>query len=168
MVGALARLNLAKDKLHETTKETLKEIGVFDMFPSTNIYHNNLAQAVEILHCIDHGIELLRENEIYKEDAIKGTLKPGVGVGVVEAPRGALYHRVEIDDSGIVKEGKVIVPTGQNQINIEEDVVHMLNQLMPQDLSKEELQHELEKLIRAYDPCMSCASHFLKINWEEK
>ena len=167
MVGSLARLNLAKDKLHERTKETLKETSTLELYPSTNIHHNNLAQAIEILHCLDHAIDLLTNKEIVQEDVIKGEKKAGIGIGVVEAPRGTLYHKVEIDDKGIVVKGEVIVPTGQNQINIEEDIVHLLNKLMPEDLTKDELQYELEKLIRSYDPCMSCATHFLKVNWNE-
>jgi coenzyme F420-reducing hydrogenase alpha subunit len=86
-------------------------------------------------------------------------------VGVVEAPRGTLYHKVVIGADGLVKEGEVIVPTGQNQVNIEKDIATLVQGLLP-DTPKEKIEFEIEKLVRAYDPCMSCAAHFLKVKWD--
>ena len=157
MVGALARMNLAKERLHNETKESLKE--TLDLFPSTDIYYNNLAQAIEILHSVDDTIEILENNEFKKEPLIKKPYKDGVGIGVVEAPRGTLYHKVEVGVDGIVKSGEIVVPTGQNQINIEEDIWRLVDELIP-ETPKEKIEYEIEKLIRAYDPCMSCAAHF--------
>lgn len=71
-----------------------------------------------------------------------------------------------IGDDGIVREGEIVVPTGQNQINIEEDIHTLVSDLLPK-MSKSEIVFEIEKLIRAYDPCMSCAAHFLEVNWQE-
>lgn len=164
MVGALARLNLAKDRLHPRTKETLG--ALLDTFPSTDIFRNNVAQAIEILHSIDDAIEILTTNTFAPEIIEKPNPKEGVGIGVIEAPRGTLYHKVHIDDKGIIKEGEVIVPTGQNQVNIEEDIWRLTDELLAKDTPKETIAFEIEKLIRAYDPCMSCASHFLKIDWK--
>ena len=178
MVGALARINLAKDKLHPKTKESAAE--VLKLFPSTNIFMNNVAQAIEILHSIDESIDILSQNEFKPEPIIKPIFKDCVGVGVIEAPRGTLYHKVVIGADGLVKEGEVVVPTGQNQINIERDIVILVNQILDQSTKddsgsikedaqlKEKIAFEIEKLIRAYDPCMSCATHFLKVEWEEK
>jgi sulfhydrogenase subunit alpha len=165
MVGSLARVNLAKDKLHPKTKESAKE--ALKLFPSTDIFHNNLAQAIEILHSIDESIDILSNNTFVAEPVIKAEMKAGVGMGVIEAPRGTLYHKIVIDDKGIVTDGEVIVPTGQNQLNIERDVgvlVESIYDKIPQD----KINFEIEKLIRAYDPCMSCGAHFLKVNWEKK
>lgn len=163
MVGSLARLNLAKNRLHPKTKKSLG--GILNIFPSTNIYHNNLAQAIEILHSIDDAIEILENNEFKKEPIInKAPQVEAVGVGVIEAPRGTLYHKVEIDSKGVVKNGEVVVPTGQNQINIEKDIARLVEELVP-EAPKEKIEFEIEKLIRAYDPCMSCAAHFLKVKW---
>jgi len=162
MVGALARINLAKDKLHEYTKASLKE--TLDLFPSTDIFYNNLAQAIEILHSLDDSIDILSHREFHPEPVIKKVPREGVGIGVVEAPRGTLYHKVELDEKGIVKHGEIVVPTGQNQINIETDVARLVEELLPHT-PKEQIITEIEKLIRAYDPCMSCAAHFLKVNW---
>jgi coenzyme F420-reducing hydrogenase alpha subunit len=168
MVGALARINLAKDKLHPKTRESLGD--VLKLFPSTDVYFNNLAQAIEILHSVDESIDLLTQTEFKPEPPVKSTLPPGqelTGVGVIEAPRGTLYHKVVIGADGKIKEGEVIVPTGQNQINIERDVATLVERLLPDPaLTKEKIEMEIEKLIRAYDPCMSCAAHFLKVEWE--
>jgi coenzyme F420-reducing hydrogenase alpha subunit len=162
MVGALARINLAKDRLHNRTKETL--IETLKLFPSTNIFHNNLAQAIEILHSIDDAIDILTHYNFKQETIIKNPPSEGVGVGVIEAPRGTLYHKVVIDANGIVKEGEIVVPTGQNQINIEEDIRRLVEELLSK-MTKKQIIREIEKLIRAYDPCMSCASHFLEVQW---
>lgn len=163
MVGALARINLAKDLLYPHTQESAKT--ALALFPSTNIFHNNLAQAIEILHSVDDAIEILSGREFTPEPVITKPPQETVGVGVIEAPRGTLYHKVELGSDGIVKGGEVIVPTGQNQINIEEDIARLVEELLPTK-SKEEITFEIEKLIRAYDPCLSCAAHFLKIKWE--
>jgi len=162
MVGALARLNLAAARLHERTKADAAE--ALKKFPSTDIYHNNLAQAVEVLHCIDESLDILKSREFLPEPVIKGTVKDAVGAGVVEAPRGTLYHRVHLGADGNIIDGEIVVPTGQNQTNIEEDIATLVERMLPQS-SKEEIVFEIEKLIRAYDPCMSCGAHFLKVNW---
>ena len=161
MVGALARLNLSKDLLNKRTKETCKEY--LKEFPSLNIFRNNLAQAIEILHSIDHSIEILGKTKFKPESPIKFKIKASEGVGVVEAPRGTLYHRIKIDDKGIVLEGDIVVPTSQNQINMREDLKKLVQENIEKD--KDFITNEAEKLIRAYDPCMSCASHFLRVKW---
>jgi sulfhydrogenase subunit alpha len=162
MVGAIARLNINGNALHPNTKrDAAQAIG---LFPSKNIYHNNLAQAIEILHAIDTSIDLINKYEAITEPTPNINPQSGDGIGVIEAPRGTLYHHVTLDEKGIVKDGHVIVPTGQNQVGIEEAIRDYLNTQM--DRPKEELTLEIEKIIRAYDPCMSCASHFLKLKWE--
>jgi len=161
MVGATARLALNKDALHkETRKDAQKYISVF---PSFNVYHNNLAQAVEILHSIDHSIEILETTEFKEEPRPEVKVKAGKGVGVVEAPRGTLYHMIDLTNDGKIRYGNFVIPTAQNQIKMENDIKILVEQILDKD--KHEIQHEIEKLIRAYDPCMSCASHFLKIKW---
>lgn len=165
MVGSLARINLSKDTLHENTKKDAA--SALSLFPSTNIYHNNLAQAIEVLQALDESLDILRTHEFVKEDPVKPSRKSGTGVGVIEAPRGTLYHKVVIGEDGKVTDGEIVVPTGQNQINIETDLRRRIEELLPSNPSEDELRMELEKLIRAYDPCMSCASHFLKVNMSE-
>jgi len=163
MVGALARVNIAKEKLHSKTQESCAD--ALALFPSTDIFHNNLAQAIEIVHSIDEAIDLLEQYPIEKEEVIKKSYREATGIGVVEAPRGTLYHKVHIGDDGKVIDGEVIVPTGQNQINIEEDAGRLVEGLWAKGVQDvPSITFELEKLIRAYDPCMSCAAHFLKLD----
>ncbi len=160
-VGALARLNLNKEALHPNTKKDAARF--LKWFPSDNVFDNNLAQAIEILHAIDHSIELLEKTEFKPEKLTIIKPKKCSGTGVVEAPRGTLYYKVDINETGVITHTDVIVPTQQNQINIEHDIKHFVEQNLT--LNKEKMALEIEKIIRAYDPCMSCATHFLKINW---
>ncbi len=161
MIGALARVNLNEAYLHPKTRKDAKK--ALDLFPSNNVFHNNLAQAIEILHSIDTSIEILKRTT-FKTEQITITPKAGTGTGVVEAPRGTLYYSIDTDKTGKITHADIVVPTGQNQINIQQDIKALIeaNLSMP----KEKIQFEIEKLIRAYDPCMSCAAHFLKINWQ--
>ena len=82
---------------------------------------------------------------------------------MLEAPRGTLYYMMELDGSGTIKFANIITPSQQNQINLEEDFRQVIPAMLDRD--KHDIEHELEKMIRAYDPCFSCASHFLKGNW---
>jgi coenzyme F420-reducing hydrogenase alpha subunit len=168
MVGALARMNVNREALHKNTKKDAKKY--INKFPSIDIYHNNLAQAIEILHSIDRSIEILENLKIKNIPADKlKTTKACEGVGVLEAPRGTLYHYVAINKKGIITNAEVVVPTAQNQINIENDIRALVQEYLDKDgdkLDKDFVKMEIEKLIRAYDPCMSCATHFLEINWK--
>lgn len=164
MVGSLARINQNQANLHPNTKKDAAEY--LKLFPSNNIFHNNLAQAIEMLHCIDASIDLLENFEIKPEPAARPEPKDSEGIGVIEAPRGTLYYRLEVEKSGNIKGGNIIVPTAQNQINIENDIRKLVQDNI--GMEKTALTFEIEKLIRAYDPCMSCAAHFLKLKWIEK
>lgn len=165
LVGSLARLNLNHDQIHERTKQDIGEY--LSVFPSNNIYHNNLAQAIEILHCVDEAIDILKSIQINPDE--KPVRKPpqaGTGVGVVEAPRGLLYHMAKVNEKGMIDDYDVIVPTAQNQIQIENDLKEYFNNNLEKD--REQLHWDAEKIVRAYDPCMSCATNFLKMEWIDK
>ena len=162
MVGALARLNLNKQSLH---KDTRKDAAKFlQVFPSNNIFHNNLAQGIEILHSIDHSLEILESAEFKLEAPVPVKVKQCEGIGVIEAPRGTLFYKLLMDGKGIIKKGTIIVPTQQNQINMELDIKNLVQRSLA-SLSHDQIEYEIEKLIRAYDPCISCATHFLKVRW---
>ena len=161
LVGALARMNLNRDLLHPRTRED----AAFSVsaFPSNNVYHNNLAQAIEILQCVDDAIDILRTIQLADEKLVRISATAGTGVGVIEAPRGLLYHMAKVDDKGIIEDYDVVVPTAQNQINIENDLKDYFNENLDKD--EETLRANAESIVRAYDPCMSCATNFLKIDW---
>ena len=162
LVGALARLNMNKSAIHPNTKRDAQRF--LNWFPSEDVFDHNLGQAIEILHCIDHSIEILESYEFKPEKLQILKPKASTGVGVIEAPRGTLYYKVDLDEKGLIKDANVIVPTQQNQINIELDIRKFVEENLKMD--KEQMALEIEKIIRAYDPCMSCATHFLKINWK--
>jgi coenzyme F420-reducing hydrogenase alpha subunit len=91
-------------------------------------------------------------------------LKAGTGMGCTEAPRGILYHRYRLDDSGTIQDAKIVPPTSQNQKTIESDLREYVTRNIR--LSQTELTWQCEQAIRNYDPCISCATHFLKLSIE--
>ncbi len=165
MVGALARLNIDKDKLHPKTKESVKNF--LELFPSHNLYHNNIAQAIEILHAIDSSCDIIDSfRSIEQEQPIKPGFSQNESVGLIEAPRGTLNYRLKKNPNGNVEKGDIVVPTGQNQIVMERGIFELTEKLVAVDTPKEQIVYEIEKFIRAFDPCMSCAAHFLKVKWK--
>ncbi len=159
-VGALARMNLNREHLHPSTKKDVKKY--FDIFPSNVIFDNNIAQAIEMLHMVDFSLDLLKF-EIKPEKPVKIIPKARTGIGVVEAPRGHLYHKYEFDKEGKIVKAELCIPTQQNTIHMENSIARYIETIL--DKSEDEISLEVEKVIRSYDPCMSCAAHFLKIDW---
>jgi coenzyme F420-reducing hydrogenase alpha subunit len=158
-VGALARLNLNKGALAKFTKDIKSYLK---KFPSENIFDNILAQAIEMLFCVDKAVHIISNIELRNEEPIKASKKSGIGIGVVEAPRGTLYYELKISN-GYVKDGLIIIPTAQNLIKMEQDIAAIVEKNIESE--RHAIEHEIEKLIRAYDPCFSCSTHFLKVNW---
>jgi len=161
MVGALARINLNKENLNKNTKKDAE--SYIKVFPSNNIFYNNLAQSIEMLNEVDNSIDILEKINLKKEKPIEVEIKEGLGIGVIEAPRGTLYYHLELNKYGIVNNIDLCIPTQQNIIHIEKSISEYIEKILDKD--KKEISLSVEKLIRAYDPCMSCATHFLKINW---
>ncbi len=166
MVGALARMNVGKEHLHPNTKQSLS--SHISRFPSHDIFHNNLAQAIEILHAIDSSVSIIDSIQIVPEVPIPPIKKRGEGIGVIEAPRGALFYKLTVNEQGKVEKGQIVVPTGQNQICIEQSIQQYLDKHIQEFDTREQVELQIERIVRAYDPCMSCASHFLKMRWIEK
>lgn len=154
MSGALARLNLKFDMLHEEAKRAVKEIGY--NVPDYNPFHNNLAQAIEIVHGICECLELL-EGLPMKKPEIQIKVREGEGFAATEAPRGLLCHHYVLNRRGVVEKANIITPTAHNFLSIEEN----LKKLVHQNISdkKEEIILKCEMLVRAYDPCFSCSVH---------
>ncbi len=161
-VGALARLNNNQRWLSADAKRMLKK-APFDV-PSINPYHNTMAQAIELVHAIDHAIQICSTITIKPEPIPKITPKAGRGVGAAEAPRGTLFHEYILDKNGVIKHCNIITPTAQNLLNIQEDI----RAYVPRVLHKKQdaITLDVEKLIRAYDPCFSCSAHFLEVDWQ--
>ncbi|MBN2422580.1 Ni/Fe hydrogenase subunit alpha [Candidatus Woesearchaeota archaeon] len=161
-VGSLSRVNINYDKLNDSAKHAVQEAGL--IFPNYNPFMNNIAQAIELIHLTDECIKLLENLNLQQEEPVKYEIKAGHGIAALEVPRGTVYHEYEIDDRGFIQKANIIAPTTQNLNNIEKD----LWQFIPGILDKEEKEviTEIEKLIRAYDPCLSCAAHFLRLKIE--
>ncbi|MFH1585204.1 MAG: Ni/Fe hydrogenase subunit alpha [archaeon] len=164
MVGAMARLNLNKEALNKkTTKACEKYLNVF---PTDCIFNNNLAQGIEMMQEIDDSLDKLNNIDIKPEKPIIPKPKKGTGIGVVEAPRGTLYYHLDLDKKGIVTHCDLCIPTQQNIIHLEKDIASYVEQMLKEGKGQKKIEMEIEKMIRAYDPCMSCATHFLKVRWK--
>lgn len=165
MVGALARINLNKSNLNKKTIQDTKQY--LKIFPNNCVFNNNTAQAIEMLHCVDNSMDILEnlKNNIKQEKPVKVKPRKSVGVGVVEAPRGTLYYHLAMDDKGIITFADLCIPTQQNIIHLQKDLSAYITQLIQEGKSKQDISIQAERMIRAYDPCMSCATHFLKIDW---
>jgi coenzyme F420-reducing hydrogenase alpha subunit len=94
-----------------------------------------------------------------REEAINVTPKAGRGVGAVEVPRGILFHDYTYDDEGIMQKANLSIPTNQNHANIEDDMKTWVPVMLRDNLSQEAIAHNLQMLVRAYDPCISCSTH---------
>lgn len=160
LVGPLARINLNLDRLPPHIGTLLHDAGM--RFPSQNMFHSIIARAVEIYYAMLEAIRLL-ENYAYTDSpGLAYTLREGAGAGCTEAPRGILWHRYEMDKAGIIRAATIVPPTSQNQARIEQDLANALQKL-GLDQAADVLRLHGEKVIRNYDPCISCATHFLKL-----
>jgi sulfhydrogenase subunit alpha len=167
MVGALARLNINYDKLSPLAKKTAE---LFDLKPVChNPFMNSIAQLVEVVHGVEDSIRLINELEAaglqsqpdYNLPEIK--VKAGQDVGAVEVPRGILFHDYTYNEEGICTKANCVIPTNQNHGNIELDMKALVPKIM--DKTPKEIELTLEMLARAYDPCISCSAHAIKVHF---
>jgi len=164
-VGALARIALNGEKLSGQAKRARERLDLSSH--SDNMLYNNAAQTVELVYSIERSIEIIDKlltAGIKQEEPIEVKAKAGTGTGAVEAPRGTLYHSYSFDEKGRLTEADVITPTAQNLANIEKDLRVSVENLI--DQPKESLAPKLEMVVRAYDPCISCAVHLVEVNFE--
>lgn len=163
MVGALARFNNSSQWLSDDAKQMAEDLGL--KAPCYNPYMNNVAQFVELVHLADDSIQAaedLLNIEVELEDR-SFPLKAGTGVGAVEVPRGILFHEYTYNDQGYMEKANCVIPTAQNLQNIEDDMTAMVPTIL--DKSQAEMTLQLEMLVRAYDPCISCSCHLLDVEF---
>ncbi len=165
LLGAIARVNNAWDTLAPDIKDLINKSKIH--FPSNNPFHNLVAQAAELAHWVDVAEKLITGQHFKKEELQVVKPKAGKGVGITEAPRGLLFHSYEFDKDGVCTSCNIMTPTCQFLRAQEADVKLYIQQLLDIGTSKEKIIFEVEKLIRAYDPCFSCSAHFLKVDWKE-
>ncbi len=158
LVGPLARYNLNYDKLsplaHEAAKIAGLTKGCFNPFKSI------IVRSIELVYACDESIRIIENYEMPDKPAVDVHPRAGIGYGCTEAPRGILYHRYNIDDNGMILNAKIVPPTSQNQKRIEKDLWNFVPGHL--NLENDKLTWHCEQLVRNYDPCISCATHFLK------
>jgi coenzyme F420-reducing hydrogenase alpha subunit len=159
LVGALARVNNNYEQLHPSAKNAAERLGLQP--PVHNPYAMTVAQLVECVHCVEDAIKLIDEfTETGTDpDQQQAEVEPqaGQGVGAVEAPRGLLFHEYEYDEEGKCLTANHVIPTAQNQANLNRDMREFTPTIMSE--SPDRIQRMLEMLVRAYDPCISCSTH---------
>jgi sulfhydrogenase subunit alpha len=170
MVGALARLNINYEKLSPMARSVAK---MFNLKPTCyNPFMNNIAQLVETVNSVEDSIRLINELKAtglkaqpeYNKPDIK--VKAGNGVGAVEVPRGILFHDYTYNAQGVCTKANCVIPTNQNHANIELDMKALLPQII--EKPQKEIELALEMLVRAYDPCISCSTHLLEVNFKPR
>lgn len=157
LVGPLARLNLNHTQLTPLAKQVMADKGL----SLRNPFHGIIARSVEILYALEESLRLIERYEPPPLAALPVTVRPGTGMACTEAPRGILYHRYQVDGDGVIREAKIVPPTSQNQSRIEQDLRLFMPRLL--HLPDQEVARACERVIRCYDPCISCATHFLNL-----
>jgi coenzyme F420-reducing hydrogenase alpha subunit len=159
LVGPLARYGLNFEKLTPDAQKAARDAGLGDV--CLNPFQSIIVRSVETVYAIDEALRIIDQYEAPEAPAVEYEVKAGVGHGATEAPRGTLYHRYEIGDDGRIIDAHIMPPTAQNQLAIEDDLREVVQANI--DMDDDELQWRLEQSIRNYDPCISCATHFLNL-----
>ncbi len=162
LVGPLARYALNRDELTPLARDLADEVGLGPV--CRNPFRSIVVRAVETVFALEESLRLIKEYEPFDPPAVELVPRATNGCGVSEAPRGICWHRYAIDDAGAILDAKIVPPTSQNQKTIEEDLVGVVRRSL--DLPDAELAHLCEQTIRNYDPCISCATHFLRFDIE--
>jgi len=163
-VGPMARYSLNFDRLSSRAKAAAKVAGLDET--CTNPFKSIIVRSVEILYACEEALRVIENYEEPAAPSVDIDLTGATGYGCTEAPRGILYHRYSVGADGLITQAKIVPPTSQNQKQIEDDLWKFVPQYI--DLPDDQLQWHCEQAIRNYDPCISCATHFLKIKKEER
>lgn len=165
LLGPLSRVNLNRDQLCPQARQLADELG----FPlrCSNPYRALQARCLELVHAYAEGLQILREFDFSGPCRMTYAPRSATGCAATEAPRGLLFHEYEIDAQGRIARAIIIPPTSQNQGQIEIDLRDQLTRELASEASREVLAVHAEQLVRSYDPCISCATHFLKVHWDE-
>jgi len=160
LVGPLARYSLNFDRLPPIVRETARAAGLGPT--CTNPYQGIIVRSLEILYACEEALRLIDSYEEPDAPALALQPRAAVGHGCTEAPRGILYHFYRLDEEGTIQEARIVPPTSQNQKSIEDDLRGVVSGNL--DLPDDRLRWRCEQTIRNYDPCISCATHFLKLD----
>ncbi|HZQ94620.1 MAG TPA: Ni/Fe hydrogenase subunit alpha [Candidatus Sulfotelmatobacter sp.] len=159
LVGPLARFNLNFEKLPAVARESAMRAGL--KLPVKNPFRSIVVRSVELVFACAEALRMIREYEPPALAKVEAPTRAGIGHAITEAPRGILYHRYAVDDHGLILSAKIVPPTSQNQKRIEDDLREYAAQLVA--WPQQEATWKCEQAIRNYDPCISCATHFLTV-----
>ncbi len=159
VVGPLARYALCSDQLSPVAQAAAKAAGLGS--ECRNPFRSIVVRAVELVHAFDEALHIIDAWAGAPAPAVPVPARAGEGHGATEAPRGLLYHRYRIDDDGTILDAQIVPPTSQNQPSIEADLRAFVQPRL--HLQHDELTRQCEQAIRNYDPCISCATHFLDL-----
>jgi coenzyme F420-reducing hydrogenase alpha subunit len=162
LVGPLARFNLNFDRLPDVAREAAQAAALAP--PVKNPFRSIVVRAVEMVFACAEALRIVRQYEPPAHPRVEAVPRNGSGQAITEAPRGILYHRYAVDDNGLILAAKIVPPTSQNQKRIEDDLREFAAQVAAWPL--EEATWKCEQAIRNYDPCISCATHFLRLEVE--
>jgi coenzyme F420-reducing hydrogenase alpha subunit len=163
MLGPSARVTLNADQLHPLAREALNASGLAGQI-ARNPYWSIAARTVELIHASASALDIVNSYEEPARPFTPWTARAGETGWGTEAPRGICWHHYDVDDAGKVVAAQIVAPTGQNQGMIEQDLAEFAPSVLA--LPHAEATIRLEQLIRAYDPCISCATHFLRLEVE--
>jgi sulfhydrogenase subunit alpha len=163
-VGPLARYSLNRNQLTPRALEEAERVGLGSI--CTNPFRSIVVRAVEMVFAYEEALRIIDSYEMPDMPAVEVHPRSAIGHGVSEAPRGILYHRYAIDGNGIIEKAQIVPPTSQNQLSVEDDLRSYVEGRT--HLSDDELRWQLEQAIRNYDPCISCATHFLDLRVERR
>ena len=164
LVGPLARFNLNFDRLPATARESAIKASLKP--PVKNPFRSIVVRAVELVFACDEALQIISQYQPPAAPKSETPSRAGLGHAITEAPRGILYHRYAFDYNGLILSTKIVPPTSQNQKRIEDDLREYAAQLVA--WPQEEATSRCEQAIRNYDPCISCATHFLTLNIEDE
>ncbi len=158
-VGPLARFALNFDRLSPLAQQAAREAGLGPV--CRNPFKSIIVRSVEILYACDEALRIIEQYEAPEKPAVDIQPRAATGYGCTEAPRGILYHRYRVDEQGTILDVKIVPPTSQNQKTIEQDLGEFVPKFL--NLAEEDLRWQCEQAVRNYDPCISCATHFLRL-----
>ncbi len=159
-VGPLARYSLNFDRLSPIAQACARDAGLGT--ECRNPFQSIVVRAVETVQVVDEAVRTIEAYEEPDSPSVQVEPKEGVGWGASEAPRGMLYHRYRLDAAGLVREAKIVPPTSQNLRTIEADLMRYVASHL--ELDDAALTWGCEQTVRNYDPCISCATHFLRVH----
>jgi len=163
-VGPLARYSLNFERLSPLAQQAAKEAGLGAV--CRNPFQSIIVRSVEILYACDEALRIIDRFEMPEKPAVEVPVRVGTGYSCTEAPRGILYHRYRLDAQGLILDAQIVPPTSQNQKTIEDDLRNFIPARVA--LPADELQRQCEQAVRNYDPCISCATHFLKLQFDRQ